>query len=108
MNPYLRETLVGLVAGSLPVVVLVALAEGGAPGHFASALLLVLISAVAPVVAVPAAPWLLVVITVAAGLIYLQSRRLPVRFLRYAVGAEVVLWLFLGMWCASNIVAVSG
>lgn len=105
MNPYLRETLIGLAAGSVSIVAVVALMEGGAPGHFVSAAILLLISFVAPVLAVPALPWLLVLFVSAGGLVYLQYQRVPSRFMRYLVGAEVIAWLYLGMWCTANFVA---
>lgn len=102
MNPYLRETLIGLAAGSASVVVIVALTEGGLPGHFVKAVLVLLVSFVAPVLAVPSLPWLLVLFVAAGGLVYLQYRRVPVRFIRFLVGGEVILWLYLGMWCAAT------
>ena len=104
MNPHLKESLIGLTAACVSLVVVVALMGGGTAEHFRAAILLLLVSFPAPFLAVPALPWLVVVFALAGGGLYLQYTRLPHRHMRFLVGVEVIVWQLLGMWCTVNIV----
>ena len=102
MNPYVKETLIGIAAASFSIVVIVALMEGGGRAAFGDAILLLLFGYAAPVVLLPAAPWLVVVIALAGIMLFQQYRRIPPRFMRYLVGGEVITWQLLGFWCIAN------
>lgn len=104
MNPHIRETLIGLAAASFSLVVAIALMEGGTSEHFRAAILLLLVSFISPLMAIPVMPWLVILLALAGGGIYLQYTRLGHRFMRYLVGVEVIIWQLFGMWCTANIV----
>lgn len=104
MNPYLKETLIGIAAASFSIVVIVALMEGGGRAAFGDAILLLLFGYISPFIFLPAAPWLVVVIALAGIAVYQQYRRIPPRFMRYLVGAEVIVWQLIGFWCIANFV----
>lgn len=95
-DKYVKETLIGIAAASISIVVIVAMMEGGGGAAFGNALLLLLLGFIAPVIHLPAAPWLLIVYALAAFGLYQQYRRVPPRFIRYLVGGEVILWQLLG------------
>lgn len=105
MNPYLKETAIGVAAACVSLIIVVALMEGGRPGDFGSAVLLLLFNFISPILVAPTFPWLLIVYALACGLVFLQFKRMPWFFMRYVVGAEIVMWQFLGMWCTARIVA---
>lgn len=105
MNPYLKETLIGVAAASFSVVVIVALMEGGARAAFGDAVLLLLLGFIAPVVYLPAAPWLILVYVFAGLAIHQQYKRLPPIFIRYLVGAEVICWQLLGFQLLTSFAA---
>ena len=102
MNPHVKETLIGITAASFSIVVIVALMEGGGRAAFGDAFLLLLFGYVAPVILLPAAPWLVIVIALAGIMLFQQYRRIPPRFMRYVVGSDVIAWQLLGFWCIAN------
>ena len=102
VNPYVKETLIGIAAASFSIVVIVALMEGGGRAAFGDAILLLLFGYVAPVILLPAAPWLIAVIALAGIMLFQQYRRIPPRFMRYLVGGEIIAWQLLGFWCIAN------
>lgn len=102
-DTYVKETLIGIAAASFSIVVIVALMEGGGRTAFGDALVLLLFAYAAPVILIPAAPWLVVVIALAGVGLYLQYRRVPPRFMRYIVGSEIIVWQLLGFWLITNI-----
>lgn len=99
MTPSLRETFIGLAAASVSIVVVVALMEEGTAADFADAALLTLFAWIAPLIYLSVAPWLVAAYGLAGFLVFQQYRRVPTRFIRYLVGAEVVVWQLFGMWC---------
>ena len=101
MNEQLRETLIGIAAASFSIVVVVALMEGGGSA-FLDATILLFFAFIAPFLFILGAPWLAIVIALAGFAIYHQYRRIPARFMRYLVGAEVIVWQLLGFWCIAN------
>lgn len=102
-DSYVKETLIGIAAGSFSVVVIVLMMEGVA---FGDALILLLFAYVAPFVYLPAAPWLIVAIALAGLALHQQYRRVPPRFMRYLVGTEVIVWQVIGFWCIGNFLQV--
>ena len=106
MDTYVKETLIGIAAASFSIVVIVALMEGGGRTAFGDAITLLLFAYVAPFIFLLAAPWLIVVIALAGIALYQQYRRVPPRFMRYLVGAEVIVWQLVGFWCIVNFVRV--
>lgn len=101
-DTYVKETLIGIASAAFSVVVIVAMMEGGGQAAFASAFTLLLFAFIAPFVSLPAAPWLIVVIALAGLALYRQYRAVPPRFMRYLVGAEVIVWQLVGFWCVVN------
>lgn len=101
-DTYVKETLIGIAAASFSIVVIVALMEGGGRTAFGDALTLLLFAYIAPFISLPAAPWLIGVIALAGVALYQQYRRVPPRFMRYLVGAEVIAWQLIGFWCIAS------
>lgn len=101
-DTYVKETLIGIASASVSIVVIVALMEGGGRAAFGDALTLLLFGYIALFVSLPVAPWLIVVIALAGLALYQQYRRFPPRFMRYLVGAEIIVWQLLGFWCIAN------
>jgi hypothetical protein len=97
-DTYVKETLIGIAAASFSIVVIVALMEGGGRTAFADAFTLLLFGYVAPFIFLPAAPWLVILYAAAGVALYQQYRRVPPRFMRYLVGAEVIVWQLVGFW----------
>lgn len=102
MDTYIKETLIGIAAASFSIVVIVALMEGGGRTAFGDAFVLLLFGYIAPFIFLPAAPWLVIVIALTGVALYQQYRRVPPRFMRYLVGAEVIVWQLVGFWCIAN------
>lgn len=103
-DTYVKESLIGIAAASFSIVVIVALMEGGGRAAFSNSITLLLYGYIAPFIFLPAAPWLIVVIALAGLILYQQYRRVPPRFVRYLVGAEVIIWQLVGFWCIANFV----
>ena len=103
MNPRLKETLIGVAAACLlTVLVAVVLVTQFTSNDLGSSLLLLAYSFIAPVVAALIQPWLLLVFVLLAGLVFLQFKYVALRFMRYLVGAEVILWQLFGVWCMAS------
>lgn len=102
MNPYMKESLIGIAAACFSVVFIVAMMEGGGGTAFGDALLLLLFGFVSPFLFLPALPWLVLVFAAAGFLVYRQFQYVPVVFVRYLIGAEVILWQLLGIWMFAN------
>ena len=104
MDTYVKETLIGIASASVSIVVIVALMEGGGRTAFGDAIALLLFAYIAPFISLTAAPWLIIFIALAGFGLYQQYRRTPPRFMRYLVGAEVLVWQLLGFWCIVSFV----
>ncbi len=105
-DTYVKETLIGIAAASFSIVVIVALMEGGAGADFSNAIWLLLFGYAAPVVFLPEVPWLVGLYVLAGAALYFQYRRVPPRFMRYIVGAEVIVWQVIGIWLITNLLAI--
>lgn len=105
MNPAISETVIGVASASFSMFILLALIGGGIPAGLADALFLVLFASIAPVIYLSLAPWLLVIYALAGYLIFDQYRRVELRFMRYLVGAEALVWQIFGIWCTGSLVA---
>ena len=101
-DTYVKETLIGIAAASFSIVVIVALMEGGGRTAFGDAFVLLLFGYVAAFIFLPAAPWLAIVIALAGVGLYQQYKRLPPRFMRYIVGAEIIVWQLIGFWLIAD------
>jgi len=93
---YVKETLIGVAAACFSIVVIVALMEGGGRTAFMDALTLLVVAFAAPLIYIPSAPWLVIVITLAATGVWYQYRRVPPKYMRYLVGCEIIVWQLLG------------
>ena len=102
-DTYVKETLIGIAAASFSIVVIVALMEGGAGTDFSNAILLLMYGYIAPFFFLPSAPWLIVLYLLTGAALYFQYRRVPPRFMRYLVGAEVIVWQLIGFWLITNL-----
>ena len=103
-DTYVKETLIGIAAASFSIVVIVALMEGGAGAAFGDAILLLIFGYIAPIIYLPSAPWLIVLYLLTGAALYFQYRRVPPRFMRYIVGAEVIVWQLIGFWLITNLI----
>lgn len=103
---YAKETLIGAGAACFSVVAMLTVLGGGDRTAFVDAVYLMLFASMAPVLAIPQAPWLLLVFALAGLGIYHQYRRVPPKFMRYLVGGEVILWQFVGLQFIQSIFAV--
>lgn len=103
MNPAIRETVIGVASASISMLILLTLMGGGIATGFGDAVLLVLFAWIAPVIYLSVAPWLLVVYALAGYLIFDQYRRVELRFMRYLVGTEALVWLLFGIWCIGSL-----
>lgn len=101
---HVKETLIGIAAGSVSVVVIVLLMEGGPGIPAGDAVLLLLLAFTAPFVFLPSAPWLILLILAAGVAAFFQYRHIPPRFMRYLVGAEIIGWQVLGMRLLSEFI----
>lgn len=105
MNPAIRETVIGIASASFSMFILLTLIGGGIPAGLADAVLLVFFASVAPVIYLSVTPWLLIVYGLAGYLIFDQYRRIELRFMRYLVGAEALVWQIFGIWCIGSLAA---
>lgn len=102
-DTYVKESLIGIAAASFSIVVLMTLMEGGGRTAFVDSIMLLLFGYVAPFIFLPAAPWLIAVIALAGVVLYQQYRRVPPRFMRYIVGAEVIVWQVMSFQLIANL-----
>ncbi len=105
-DTYVKETLIGIAAASFSIVVILALMEGGGRTAFSNAIWLLLYGYAAPVVFLPEVPWLVVLYVLTGGALYFQYRRVAPRFMRYIVGAEVIVWQVIGIWLITTLLAI--
>ena len=102
-DTYVKETLIGIAAASFSIVVIVAVMEGGAGTDFSNAFMLLLFGYAAPFIYLPLAPWLVVLYALTGVALYFQYRHVPPRFMRYIVGAEIIVWQMIGFWLITNL-----
>ena len=102
-DTYVKETLIGIAAGSFSVVVIVAFTIGGGFNAIETSLQFLVFSYIAPIIYLPLAPWLIVLYVLTGAALYFQYRRVPPRFVRYIVGAEVIVWQLIGFWLITNL-----
>ena len=69
---------------------------GGGGVAFVDSIKLLLYGYIAPFIFLPAAPWLVVLYALTGAALYYQYRHVPPRFMRYVVGAEVIVWQVIG------------
>ena len=80
--------------------------EGGTSAAFGNAIWLLLYGFAAPVVFLPEVPWLVVLYMLTGAALYFQYRRVPPRFVRYIVGAEIIVWQVIGIWLITTLLAI--
>ena len=105
-DTYVKETLIGIAAASFSIVVIVALMEGGGRTAFSNAFMLLFYGYAAPFIFLLAVPWLAVLYVLTGAALYFQYRRVPPRFMRYIVGAEVIVWQVIGIWLITTLLAI--
>jgi hypothetical protein len=105
-DTYVKETLIGIAAASFSIVVIVALMEGGGRAAFSNSITLLLYGYIAPFIFLLDAPWLIILYLLTGAALYFQYRRVPPRFMRYIVGAEVIVWQLIGIWLITAFITI--
>ena len=96
-DTYVKESLIGIAAASFSIVVILGFMGGGGGVAFVDSIKLLLYGYIAPILLLPSAPWLVILHAVTGVALYQQYRRVPPRFMRYIVGAEVIVWQVIGL-----------
>lgn len=101
-DTYVKETLIGIAAASFSIFVILGFMGGGDSVAFSDSITLLLFGYITPIVWLPKAPWLIILYAVTGVALYQQYRRVPPRFIRYLVGAEVIVWQVIGLWLVAD------
>ena len=106
IDTYVKETLIGIAAASFSIFVIVGLMGGGGRTAFVDSFSWLLYSYIAPIVFLTDVPWLVILYVLTGAALYFQYRRVPPRFMRYIVGAEVIVWQVIGFWLITTLLAI--
>lgn len=101
-----KESLIGVAAASFSIFVIVAMMGGGGRAAFVESFTWLLYGYIAPIIFLPEAPWLVILYVLTGAALYFQYRHVSPRFMRYIVGAEIIVWQVIGFWLITTFLAI--